>query len=172
MTTVTLSIIVAVAENGVVGRDNGLPWHLPEDLKYFKKMTLGKPVVMGRKTYESIGRPLPERRNIVVSRQSGYAPHGVEVVASLPAALALAVAGAAPVEEVMVIGGAQIYREALPLADRLYVTEVHASVEGDAHFPAVDWTQWRECSRTRYEASEKNPYCYSFAVYNRNSQAE
>ncbi len=167
MKTVTVSAIVAVAENGVVGRDNTLPWHLPEDLKYFKRVTLGKPIVMGRKTFQSIGRPLPGRRNIVVSRDPGFAPEGVETALSLAAALALAAGREGEVEEVMVIGGAQIYREAMSQVNRLYVTEVHAELEGDAYFPEIDWSDWREESRERHEACDLNPYPYSFVVYSR-----
>ena len=128
-----LSVIVAVADNGVIGRDNALPWHLPEDLRYFKRVTLGKPIVMGRRTFESIGRPLPGRTNIVISRDPGFAAVGIEVAASLDAALQLA-SGAA---EVVVIGGAEIYRLAIPRADRLYVTEVHTEPAGDALLPPV-----------------------------------
>ncbi len=164
-----LAIIVAAAENGVIGRGNALPWHLPRDLQHFKRLTLGKPIVMGRKTYESIGRPLPGRTNIVISRQPGYAPDGVRVVASLPAALALAqdVALIDGVDELMVIGGEQIYRESLPLADRLYLTEVHAEVEGDAHFPLQSVRNWRELDRERHSAGDGNPFDYSFVVLER-----
>jgi len=166
---VQLSAIVAAAENGVIGRNNALPWHISEDLQYFKRRTLGKPVIMGRKTYESIGRPLPGRTNIVISGDPLYAAEGTRVVASLEAALQLCaeVALIDGIEEAVVIGGAQIYSLALPMADRLYLTEVHADVEGDAVMPAVDWTQWREVSRERHAAQEPNPYDYSFVVYER-----
>ena len=165
----TLSLIVAAAENGVIGRNNALPWHLPEDLKYFKRTTLGKPIVMGRITFESIGKPLPGRTNIVISRQPDYQAEGVKVVASIDEALALAedIALIDGVDELMVIGGAAIYAEALPRADRLYLTEVHAEVPGDAYLPELDLAQWRECSRQRHGASETNPYDYSFVVYER-----
>ena len=165
----TLSIIVAAARNGVIGRNNALPWHLPEDLRYFKRVTMGKPIVMGRKTFESIGRALPGRTNIVVSRQPGYAPEGLRVVASLEEALALAedIALIDGAEELMVIGGAEIYRAALPLARRLYLTEVDADVDGDAFLPPIDWGEWREISRQRVEANDGNPYPYSFVVYER-----
>ncbi len=161
-------MIVAVAENGVVGRDNALPWRLSEDLKYFKRTTLGKPLVMGRKTFESIGRPLPGRPNIVISRDSGFAPDGVEVAHSLPAALERAreLATGAGVGEVMVIGGAQVYAEAIPLAARLYVTEVHAAYRGDTYLPPVDWTKWRECTRELHPADAGSPG-YSFVVFER-----
>ncbi|MDX1734942.1 MAG: dihydrofolate reductase [Halioglobus sp.] len=165
----TLAIIVAVADNGVIGRGDALPWHLPDDLQYFKSVTMGKPIVMGRKTFESIGRPLPGRTNIVISRDPAYRPHGATAVTSLPDALSLAedVALIDGVEEALVIGGAEIYALALPLAGRLYVTEVHASVEGDVVFPQVDWGRWREVSRQRRDAVDPNPYDYSFVVYER-----
>lgn len=165
----TLSIIVAAARNGVIGRNNALPWHLPEDLRYFKRITLGKPVVMGRRTFESIGRLLPGRTNIVVTRQPDYVFEGLQVVASLEQALALAenIALIDGVEELMVIGGAEIYRAALPVAARIYLTEVHADVEGDAFLPAIEWSEWREISRQHFAADDGNPYPYSFVVYER-----
>ncbi|MFV0478694.1 MAG: dihydrofolate reductase [Parahaliea sp.] len=162
-----LSIIVAAARNGVIGRDNALPWHLPEDLCYFKRVTMGKPVVMGRKTYESIGRPLPGRRNIVISRNPVFAAPGVEVVASLTAAVALLSSVLAEEDEVMVIGGAQIYAEALPLVDRLYLTRVEAEVAGDTCLPSLDWECWHVVSQKTYNACKHNPYDYSFIVYER-----
>lgn len=164
-----LAVIVAAAENGVIGRNNALPWHLPEDLKYFRRVTMGKPIVMGRRTFESIGRPLPGRSNIVVTRSRDWNAEGVKVVHSLDEALALAedIALIDGASEVMVIGGADIYRAALPRADRLYFTEVHGEVEGDALLPAIDWSAWQELSRERFEASGANPYPYSFAVFER-----
>jgi len=160
-------LIAAFAQNRVVGINNSLPWHLPEDLKYFKRTTTGKAIIMGRKTYDSIGRPLPNRTNIVISRNSELKIEGVKVVDSLQAAIDLAkeVNFINGVEEVMVIGGASIYEEALPQADRLYITHVHAEVKGDAYFPEVDFSQWQEISRDDYAASESNPYDYSFVVY-------
>ena len=168
-----LSVIVAAASNGVIGRNNALPWHLPEDLQYFKRVTMGKPIVMGRKTYESIGRPLPGRTNVVISRDPGYSAEGVRVVASLELALLLAtdIAEIDGVEELVVIGGEQIYREALPMAQRLYLTEVHADVEGDAMLPPIRWEEWREISRERHGASGGNPYDYSFVVFERRETA-
>jgi dihydrofolate reductase len=164
-----LSVIVAVAENGVVGKNNALPWYLPADLMYFKKVTMGKPILMGRKTFESIGKPLPGRSNIVLSRNRGYAAEGVRVVASLQQAVELAsdIALIDGRDELMVIGGAAIYALAIPLADRLYITEVHAEVDGDAHLPAVDWREWQEVSRERNTAVEPNRYDFSFVVYHR-----
>ena len=166
---VGLSVIVAAARNGVIGRNNALPWHLPEDLRYFKRVTMGKPIVMGRKTWESIGRPLPGRTNIVITRRPDYAAEGARVVSSLEEALSLAedIALIDGTDELLVIGGAEIYKAALPLASRLYLTEVQADVPGDAYLPAVDWVQWREVSRESFAASETNPYDYSFVVYER-----
>ena len=167
---VALAVIVAAAENGVIGRDNALPWHLPEDLRYFKRVTMGKPIVMGRKTYESIGRPLPGRANIVITRSKGWFAEGVSVVHSLDEALRLAadIARMDGIEELMVIGGAEIYAHAIPRAERLYLTQVHADVKGDALLPDIDWSRWLEVSRERFYASEENPYDYSFVVYERN----
>ncbi|MEZ5554144.1 dihydrofolate reductase [Haliea sp.] len=161
--------MVAVAANGVIGRDNALPWHLPEDLRHFRRTTLGKPVVMGRKTFESIGRPLPGRPNIVVTGTPGWQVEGVTVTDSVPAALELAreLARAEGVDELVVIGGATIYAAALPLAQRLYVTEVHADVEGDTWFPPVDRADWQEIQREELPASEDNPYAYAFVCFER-----
>ena len=166
---IDLAVIVAAAENGVIGRNNELPWHLPEDLRYFKRVTMGKPIVMGRKTFESIGRALPGRTNIVVTRQPDYIAEGVKVVASLDEALDLA-EGIALIDgasELMVIGGAEIYKAALARAKRIYLTEVHADVEGDAWLPEIDWAQWQEVSRESWPTSQENPYSYSFVVFER-----
>lgn len=166
---IKLSVIVAVAENLVVGKNNALPWHLSEDLQYFKRTTLGKPIVMGRKTFESIGRPLPGRTNIVISRNPDYFAQGIKIVSSLEQAFQL-VEDTALIDdsqELMVIGGAAIYAAAIPVADRLYVTEVHAEVEGDAYLPNIDWGNWIESSRERHMAIAPNPYDYSFVVYDR-----
>jgi dihydrofolate reductase len=167
-----IAIMVAAADNGVIGRNNALPWHLPGDLQYFKRVTLGKPVIMGRKTFDSMGRPLPGRTNIVISRNPAYRAEGAKVVPSLQRALLLAeeVALIDGVEEVVVIGGADIYRLALPLAGRLYITEVHAKIEGDTHFPPVDWGEWCESARERHQAEGPNPYDYSFVIYERRSR--
>lgn len=166
---IRLALIVAAAENGVIGRNNALPWYLPEDLRYFKRVTMGKPIIMGRKTFESIGKPLPGRTNIVITRNPVFLAEGVKVVSSLAAALELAqhIAQVDGIEEAVVIGGAGIYQAALPFADRLYLTEVHASVEGDAELPAIDWTQWREVSREEHAAQAPNQYDYSFVCYER-----
>jgi dihydrofolate reductase len=167
--TVSVAIIVAMAEGQVIGVDNRLPWHLPADLKYFKATTLGKPIVMGRKTYESIGRPLPGRRNIVVSSNKDYAIEGVTVVHSIESALAVARDEAlkSGMDEVMVIGGAQLYRDCLPLVDRLYVTRIHAEIDGDATFPALDWSLWQQQSREDFAANESGSFAYSFLIYSR-----
>lgn len=165
----TIALIVALAENGVIGRDNQLPWHLPEDLAHFKRTTLGKPIIMGRKTYESIGRPLPGRPNLVVTRQSGWQATGVTVCNSLDQALQRARAEAATLgaDELMVIGGGELYRQALPRAQRLYLTRVHGEVQGDAWFPDLAEAEWRQESAERHAASGSNPYDYSFIVLNR-----
>jgi dihydrofolate reductase len=139
----TVALIVAAARNGVIGRNNELPWHLPGDLKYFKSVTLGKPVIMGRKTHESIGRPLPGRLNIVVSRQSRAAQGpNLRWVTSIEAAIALARREQPEAEEIMVMGGEEIYRQSLPLADRVYLTRIDLEVEGDAHFPSLSGEEW------------------------------
>lgn len=164
-----LAMIVAMAENRVIGRDNKLPWYLPNDLKYFKQVSMGKPILMGRKTYDSIGKPLPGRTNIVITRNPEWQAEGVKVVHSLEQALALAesIAEIDGAEELMVIGGDQIYQSALPRCDRLYLTEVHAEVEGDAYFPDFDREQFKELARERFEAEGPNPYAYSFVVLER-----
>ncbi|SEG77707.1 dihydrofolate reductase [Marinobacterium lutimaris] len=166
-----LAMIVAQAENRVIGNDNKLPWYLPEDLKYFKRVTLGKPIIMGRKTYESIGRPLPGRCNIVVTRDADWQVSGVVVTASLDQALEHAAAQAEidGVDEAVVMGGAEIYRQMLPQTQRLYLTQVHASVEGDAYFPELTTDEWREVGREDFSASDTNPYDYSFIVLERNN---
>ena len=158
----TISLIVAVAENGVIGQDNGLPWRLPGDLRRFKALTMGKPIIMGRKTYDSIGKPLPGRTNIVITRQSDLHLSGCIVVGSLAEALSCINA-----EEYMVIGGADIYRQALPLAQRVYLTQVHATIEGDAFFPALDSTQWHERAREDVVADAQHLYAHSFITLER-----
>jgi len=159
-------LIVAVARNGVIGSGNALPWHVPEDLRRFRQLTLGKPVVMGRRTWESLGRPLPGRLNIVVTRQAGYGAEGASVYATLPLALAAArsAAIASGATEVMVIGGGEIYAQALPAARRLYVTEVDASPQGDAYFPALAADAWRCAGR---EPLAEDPVRATFVTYER-----
>ena len=163
------SLMVAMDQNRVIGRNNKLPWYLPEDLRYFKRTTLGKPIIMGRKTFESIGKPLPGRTNLVVTRNKSWAHPNVRVFNDLDSAYRSAEAQAEidRTGEVMVIGGGEIFTEALPDADRLYLTQVHAEVGGDAYFPEVDWGQWEEISREDYPSSDTNPYSYSFITYER-----
>ena len=158
-----ISLIVAVSRNGVVGRNGALPWQLPADLKHFKAVTMGKPVVMGRKTYESIGRPLPGRLNIVVTRNPDFLAEGCTVVASLDEAIR---AGAG-VEEIFVIGGAELYRAALASADRIYFTRVEADVEGDTFFPSFDEAAWRVVSSEAHAADEKNAMAFRFEILER-----
>ncbi len=160
-----VSIIAAMAENGVIGRGGQLPWRLSADLKRFKRLTMGHTVIMGRKTWESIGRPLPGRRMIVVTRQAGYRAEGIEVVGSFDEALAMAQSAGA--EEVFVIGGAEIYRLALPRADRLYMTLVLAEVEGDAKFPLIDWDMWARADSESHESDAENEYPSLFYTFER-----
>ena len=161
-----LALIWAMSDNRVIGKDNALPWHLSADLKHFKATTLGKPVVMGRKTFESIGRPLPGRTNIVITRQDGYQPEGVIVVKNVDAAVEAgrraALESNAP--EIMVIGGAEIYTLMLEHAERLYVTEIHGEFEGDAFFPPFDLGRWAEASREFHAASKDGQPAHSFVV--------
>ena len=164
-----ISLIVAVSQNNVIGRDNQLPWHLPEDLQYFKAVTMGKPLIMGRKTFESIGRPLPGRANIVITRNPDWTAEGVEIVADIEAAFAFAqkacsVSGG---DEVMVIGGEQIYRSCLARSDRLYLTRVEARVEGDAFFPELDEDDWQQVAEKMPEKVEK--HAYRFLILDRKS---
>ncbi len=160
-----VSLIVAADENNVIGRGGAMPWHLPADLAHFKRITMGKPIVMGRRTFEAIGRALPGRRSIVVSRSADFAAPGVEHAASLEAALALA----GDAEEVMVIGGGELYRAALPLAQRIYLTRVHAKIEGDTFFPELDDSMWKETARENRAADEKNAYALTFMTLERKS---
>lgn len=164
-----LSLIVAVAQNGVIGRENDLPWKLSGDLKRFKAVTMGKPIVMGRKTYESIGRPLPGRANIVMTRDSEFSAVGINLVHDLASAIEAGknAAEESGVDEIMVIGGANIYSAALPEADRLYVTEVHSVIEGDVRFPEIDGAIWAEISREYCMASPQETCDYSFVTYDR-----
>jgi len=159
-----ISLIWAMADNRVIGIENCLPWKLPADMKWFRKQTMGKPILMGRKTFESFGaKPLPGRTNIIITRDQAYTAEGVVVVHSIDEALK----AAGDVEEVMVIGGASFYEQMLAKADRLYVTLVHGSFEGDAWFPEVDFSSWREVERHEHEPDEKNEYACSFVVYGR-----
>ncbi len=159
-----LNLIVAAADNGVIGHQGQLPWHLPADLKHFKALTLGHPVVMGRRTYDSIGRALPGRANLVVTRQADWAAPGCETAPTVAAALARA---AALGTEVFVIGGGEIYRETLPMADVVYLTEVHTEAVGDAFFPALPPAEWREETRERHGADERHAVAFSFVTLRR-----
>ena len=167
--SIRLSLMVAKASNRVIGRNNKLPWYLPNDLKYFKQVTFGKPVIMGRKTWDSLGKPLPGRTNIVITRQAGFQAEGAKVVATLDEAVTLAenVAFIEGQDEAVVMGGAEIYALALPKTDRLYLTEVHAEVDGDTWFPEYDTSEWKEIGREDFPAEGPNPYDYSFVVYER-----
>ena len=163
---VCISMIAAMDKNQVIGQDQKMPWHLPADLKHFKAMTLGKPVIMGRRTFESIGKPLPERHNIVLTRNQDFAYEGVTVVRSIDEALI--VAKAQSPDEIMIIGGATLYAAMLPLASRLYVTNIDVIAKGDTYFP--DWhTQgrWQIVSCQHYPSDKANPYNYSFITYER-----
>ena len=155
-----LSLIVAASQNNVIGRDNQLPWHLPEDLAYFKSVTMNKPLLMGRKTFESIGRPLPGRTNIVITRDRMWSHEGVQVASGLNDAMTLAQSACLKKEsdEVMVIGGEQIYRLCLPLANRLYLTRVDALVDGDAYFPDFDEKDWQQVAEKMPQQVQNYPY--------------
>jgi dihydrofolate reductase len=160
----TVSLIGAMARNRVIGRNNALPWHLPSDLRRFKALTLGHAVVMGRKTFEAIGRPLPGRQNIVISRQPSFSAAGVEVARSLPEALERARG-----EDVFVIGGGEIFEQAIPLADRVYLTVVDDEVEGDVWFPELDGEAWRVTHDEPHPADERHAHAYRFLVCERSA---
>jgi dihydrofolate reductase len=154
-----ISFVVAMDENRAIGKDNDLPWYLPNDLKHFKKTTMGKPIVMGRKTYESIGKPLPGRENIVVTRDQSYHAEGTITVHSVDEVLQL------KAEEICVIGGTEIFKLFLPVADRLYITEIHHTFDADTYFPELSDEDWEEVSRTAGIVDEKNKYPHEFVVY-------
>jgi dihydrofolate reductase len=158
-----ISLIVAASTNNVIGAKGDLPWRLSADLKRFKQLTMGKPIVMGRKTYESIGRPLPGRQNIVITRQEKYAAPGCDVVASPDAAVRVA----GDVDEIMVIGGGHIYKDFLPTADRVYLTHVHVDIAGDTFLPDFDESEWRETSRQEHGADADNDYDVTFTLLER-----
>jgi dihydrofolate reductase len=163
MTPPLITLIVAVADSGVIGRDNTLPWHLPEDLKRFKRLTMGKPIVMGRKTFESIGKPLPGRQNIVVTRDPNYRREGVTVVHDADEALR----AAGQVPEVMVIGGAELFRTLLPRAGRIHLTRVHGNIHGDVMWLALDGREWQVVERETHSADERHAYAMTFEVLER-----
>ncbi len=157
-----ITMIAALAKNNVVGKDNQMPWHLPADLKHFKQCTMGKPIIMGRKTYESIGKPLPGRLNIVLTRDTQFTAPGCELVHSPNDALALA---APEHEEIIIMGGPSIYELFMPQADRMILTFIDADCEGDAFFPTWNAAEWQEVSRESHQADEKNAYAYSFVEF-------
>lgn len=158
-----LSIIVAVADNGVIGSGNQLPWRLPDDLKRFKALSLGKPIVMGRKTFDSIGRPLPGRLNVVISRQPGLEIPGCTVVTSIDEAIA----AAQPAPEIVIVGGADIYRQVLPQVQVIHLTRVHANVDGDVLFPKLEEQEWREVAKEYHPADQRHAHAFTFSTLER-----
>ena len=163
-----ISLIAALSQNRVIGKNNDLPWHLPDDMKYFMQTTKGHHVIMGRKNYDSIPekfRPLPNRTNIVVTRQKNFAAPNCIVTNSMEEALAIAKKSNEP--EVFIIGGSEIYNQGLPLANKLYLTEIHATIEGDTYFPAFDKSQWNEVSRTHHLSDERHKFPFDFVVFER-----
>jgi dihydrofolate reductase len=158
-----ISLIAAMARNRVIGKDNAMPWHLPADLAHFKRVTMGKPVIMGRNTYESIGFPLPGRKNVVISRNPDFQPEGCVVVSSIDAALA----ECADIAEVMIIGGGQLYRAMLPHADRLYLTLIDVELDGDTQFPDYTGYGWKAVDTEHYAADERNQYDLEFVTLDR-----
>ena len=158
-----ISAVVAMSENRAIGLDNQMPWHLPDDLRWFRRQTLGKPVIMGRKTYESIGRLLPGRTTVIVTRQSDYKVEGAKIVHGIQEALAACVQDKHP----FVIGGSEIYRLALRFVQEIQLTRVHAEIQGDTFLPKIDWDQWEAVSRQRHEGDDKTQLSYSFEVYRR-----
>ncbi|MGH8252934.1 MAG: dihydrofolate reductase [Steroidobacteraceae bacterium] len=158
-----VSLIAALSDNGVIGRGGELPWHLPDDLRRFKSLTIGRPVLMGRRTFASIGRALPGRRNLVATRNPQLLPPTVEAVTDVPAALA----ACAEASELCVIGGADIYRQALPLATHLELTRVHVKMDGDVYFPAFDEAEWRELARTEHAADERHAWPMTYQTLER-----
>ena len=167
-----ISLIAAASTNNVIGKENKLVWHLPNDMKFFKNTTWGMPVVMGRKTYESLaGEPLPGRYNFVVTRNKGWDPHNEKVKVATDLGQAIRMAGGTDCRECFVIGGGEIYAAAMPLADRIYLTRVHVVVEGDTYFPVIDEKTWKMVSQLDFPADEKHAYAYSFQVWEPNGRA-
>jgi dihydrofolate reductase len=160
-----LSLIVAMDNNRLIGSNNGLPWNLPADLQHFKAITMGKPIVMGRKTWQSLGRPLPGRKNIVITRDSDFQADGAEIVYSLDEALQMA----SDSEEVMIIGGANLYEQALEQVDRLYLTRVDGEFDGDSWFPEIAEQQWELLQAEKHQPDERNPHPYRFETWCRKS---
>lgn len=162
-----INIVVAKASNNVIGAKNNLIWHLPNDLKHFKNITSGHPIIMGRKTFESLGRPLPNRTNIVITRDQNWNAEGVEVFNSLEKAISFA---KTLDENIAIIGGGNIYKQAMEFTDILYITEVHHEFDGDTYFPEIDAADWEETEREDHKKDEKHPYAYSFVTYKRVGQ--
>jgi len=160
-----IALVLAVSENGVIGKDNALPWRVPADLRYFRKVTASYPLIMGRKTFDSVGRPLPGRRNIIITRQANLQIAGCDVVHSLSEAIELAKSSGAA--QISIVGGAEIFRQAMPLANRIYLTRIHAEFEGDAFFTIPHPENWKETSREDHPADAENAYPLSFIVYDR-----
>jgi dihydrofolate reductase len=158
-----VSLVLAASRNDVIGKDNALPWHLPADLRFFKKTTLGHPVIMGRRTFDSVGKPLPGRLNVVITRSDAYAPEGVVVVGSVDEALDRDY----DCDEIFVVGGSEIYRQSMKRADRIYLTRIDEDFEGDTFAPKIDPAQWHLVSREEHEPDEKNRYRYAFEVWER-----
>ena len=169
MTQIDILLVVAIAGNGIIGADGDMPWRLPTDMKHFKAVTMGKPIIMGRKTFESIRRALPGRLNIVITRQEGFAAEGCVVLPSIDAAIELAKANAVDLGEdaICIIGGGQIYAETIKMADRLHVTHVGAEIEGDTHFPQIDEAIWKIEAEETPEQSEKDSHAVRFVMYQR-----
>jgi dihydrofolate reductase len=163
-----ITIIAAIAENNALGKDNQLIWHLPADLKRFKKVTLGHHIIMGRKTFESLGKPLPNRTTIIITRNKGYKQEGCIVVNSLQEAIEAASADKNP----YILGGAEIYKQAMEIADKLDLTLVHHNFDADAFFPEINFNKWKEISRENFKADENNKYNYSFVTYVKNKKKE
>jgi len=155
-----ISLIWAQGENGLIGKGSALPWRLPADMAWFRKQTMGKPILMGRKTFESIGKPLPGRTNLILTRQAGFTAEGCTVVHSLEEAKV----AASDTEEIMVMGGAQVYALAMPEAGKLYCTQIHATFEGDTWFPAFDQSEWKEVFREEHGPDERNAFAYTFRI--------
>jgi dihydrofolate reductase len=162
----TISMIVAASENNVIGKDNQLLWNLPNDMKFFKNTTWGFPVIMGRKTFDSLGKALPGRTNIVITRQSDWKANNVQVVRTLDDSIKAAVA-ATDAKEIFIIGGGQIFEQALPQTNRVYLTRVHTVIDGDAYFPVLPETEWQLFSKIDFPTDEKHAYAYSFEVWDR-----
>ncbi len=167
----SIALVVAAASNGVIGRDGDLPWRLPDELKYFKRLTVGHTLIMGRKTFESIGRPLPRRRTIVLTRNPSFRAQGVDTAESLEEALSMAAESepSRPIDQphLFVVGGASVYADALPLASHLFLTRVHTTISGDVYFPEVTWRDWSLESSERHEADERHEHAFTMEHYRR-----